>query len=168
MKKWASFFLFSTLLVWGCSVPQYIWQQKDIGFHEINQPTLEKRIMIASRKSEFKSQIVQRIVNAFHNQDVYVKIIGIEDLKYEDANRYSAVILINTAMGWQIDRKVEYFLAKHEDVSSIIVLTTSNGGDILPVTKERQIDAISSASTKEETKHVADIIISKINELIKI
>jgi len=168
MKKWVSFLLFSSLLVWSCSLPQYIWQQKDIGFYEINQPTLEKRIMIASRESEFKSQIVQRVVNAFVNQDVYIKIIGIEELKNEDANQYSAIVIVNTAMGWQIDRKVKYFLAKHEDLSSIIVLTTSDGGDILPVTEQRQIDAISSASAKEEVEHVADIIISKINKLIKI
>jgi hypothetical protein len=168
MKKWVSFLLFSPLLIWSCSLPQYIWQQKDIGFFEINQTTLEKRIMIASRQSEFKSQIVQIVVNAFINQDVFIKIIGIEELKNEDANQYSAIVIINSAMGWRIDRKVRYFLARHEDVSSIIVLTTSDGGDILPVMEERKIDAISSASTKKEAEHVADIIISKINKLIKL
>jgi PBP1b-binding outer membrane lipoprotein LpoB len=167
MKKQISFILFLALLFCSCTVPQYIWPQKDIGYNEINKPDLEKKILIASRKSEFKSEIVQRIENAFQNRIVYIKIIGIEDLEYEDANQYSIVVLINTAMGWKIDRKVESFLDRRGEMNSIIVLTTSYGGDILPDTEEHQIDAISSASVKDDTEHIANIIITKINNLIK-
>ena len=48
----------------------------------------------------------------------------------------------------------------------IIVLTTSDGGDIIPEMNDRQIDAISSASIPEETVNVADEIIDKINSLL--
>ena len=167
MKKQILFILFLVLLFCSCTVPQYIWPQKDIGYNEINQPDLEKKILIASRKSEFKGEIVQRIENAFQNRIVYIKFIGIEDLEYEDANQYSVVVLINTAMGWKIDRKVESFLDRRGEMNSIIVLTTSYGGDILPDTEEHQIDAISSASVKDDTEHIANKIIAKINNLIK-
>ena len=153
------------LLFSGCAVPQYIWPQKDIGFHEINQPTLEKRILIASRKSEFKNAVVQKIEDAFRNQAVYIKIIGIEDLKYKDADHYSTVVLINTAMGWKIDRKVERFLDGHKNLNSIIVLTTSGGGDIIPDSEKYHIDAVSSASTKDETASVTNKIIDKIKKV---
>ena len=111
---------------------------------------------------------MRKIKDSFNDKAVYIKIIGIEDLEYEDPNQYSATLLINSAMGWKIDRKVEYFLVKYEEMNSIIVLTTSNGGDILPSMEGRHIDAISTASIKEETKNVADKIIRKINNLIKI
>ena len=166
MKKQISFILFLALLFCSCTVPQYIWPQKDIGYYEINQPDLEKKILIDSRNSEFKGEIVQRIENAFQNRIVYIKFIGIEGLEFEDANQYSVVVLINTAMGWKIDRKVESFLDRRGEMNSIIVLTTSYGGDILPDTEEHKIDAISSASVKDDTEHIANKIITKINNLI--
>lgn len=166
MKKQVSLLLFTLLLVCGCTAPQYFWPQEDIGFQEINQPTLEQKILIASRKSEFKNEIIQRIQGVMSNRDVYIKIIGIESLKYEDANRYSAVVLLNTAMGWKADRKVESFLDKYGNLKRIIVLTTSDGGDVLAETKDRQIDAISTASTKAEIEDVSIDIIRKINKLI--
>ena len=168
MKKQIYFIMFIILLLpWGCTVPQYIWPQGDMGFQEINPSSLEKKILIASRKSEFKDAIVQKIEEAFKGHDVYIRITGIENLKNEEADQYSAIVLINTAMGWKIDRKVKSFLDKHKDLDSIIVLTTSGGGDIMPDTKKYRIDAVSAASTKDETKDIANEIISKVYELIE-
>lgn len=166
MKTQISVLLFLVLLFSGCTFPQYIWPQRDIDFQEINQPTLEKKILIASRKSEFKSRVVSRVRDAFHNKNAYIKVIGIEKLENEDANQYSAVVLLNTAMGWKADRKVESFLVRFGKLNKIIVLTTSGGGDVFADTKNRQIDAISSASTKDEVEDVSNNIISKINALI--
>lgn len=160
------FFLSALSLPCACTLPQYIWPQKDIGFQEINQPSLEKSLLVASRNSEFKSAVVQRIEDAYQGQDVYVRIIGIEDLKYEDANEYSVVVLINTAMGWEIDRKVQHFIDRHGDLDTMIVLTTSGGGDVVPDTEKYRIDAVSSASVLDETEDIADDIISKINSMM--
>lgn len=137
-----------------------------MAFQEINPSTLEKKILIASRLSDFKSAIVAKIVNAFRNQAVNIKIIGIDQLKYEDANQYSALVLINTAMGWAADRNVESFLDRYGTMDSIIVLTTSAGGDVLPETKDRRIDAMSSASIKDKIIPVANRIIRKIKAVI--
>lgn len=167
MKKQISFLLFSVLLFSGCTAPQYFWPQKDIDFQEINQPTLEKKILIASRNSEFKSNVVNKIKDAFLNRAVYIKISGIENLENEDANQYSAVVLLNTAMGWKADRKAESFLVRFGKLNNIIVLTTSDTSDVFADTGgDRQIDAIASASTKDETEDVANNIINKINNLI--
>jgi hypothetical protein len=98
------------LMVYGCAATRTIWPQKDVGFHEINQADLDKRLLIASPDSEFKRAVVKTIATAFQDQAVYVKIIGIAALPLEDANHYSAVVLINTCMGWTIDRTVKQFL----------------------------------------------------------
>lgn len=161
------FILFSVLPVCSCTAPQYFWPQKDIESHEIHKSTLEKRILIASRKSEFKDAVVQKIEATFLSQAIYIKVIGIEDLEYEDAAHYSATVLINTAMGWRIDRKVNRFIDRQQDLNSVIVLTTSDGGDIAPDTEKYQVDAISSASVIDQTELITNRIISKINELIK-
>ena len=134
------------LLVGGCTAPHYIWRQKDIGFNEINQPSLGQKLLVASRDSEFKQALVNKIIAKYQTRPVYIKIIGIEELATEDANAYSAVVIINTAMGWTVDVPVEKFLKKYGEMNSIIVLTTSDGGDVLPDMENRNIDAISSAS----------------------
>jgi hypothetical protein len=159
--------LFSVLPFFSCTAPQYFWPQKDIESHEIHRPILEKRILIASRQSEFKNAVVEKIEATFLSQAVYIKVIGIEDLKFEDATQYSATVLINTAMGWKIDRKVDHFLDRHQGLNSIVVLTTSDGGNISPDTEKHQVDAISSASVIDQTELVTNKIVSKINELIK-
>ncbi len=61
---------------------------------------------------------------------------------------------------------MESFLDEYGKLSSIIILTTSQGGDILPDMKDRNIDAIASASDIEKIEPVASKIIGKINDLI--
>lgn len=165
--------LISTMLIFlisGCSFPQYIWPQKDFHSQELNQPYLEKKILIASRQSEYKEIILQGIKEYYKGTDVYIKVVGIEQLLDQNPDIYSAILLINTAMGWEIDRKVKRFISKYKNIDSIIVLTTSGGGDVLPDTDEYpQVDAISSASTKFDSasQHITKTIIDKINQLIK-
>ncbi len=159
--------LYSIILYPGCTLPQYVWPQKDVSFFEINERTLEKKILIASRKSDFKIDIIDEVQRTFVNKGIYIKIVGIETLKNEDANNYSAVLILNTAMAWEIDRKVESFLQRFGDSNSIIVLTTSGSGDFLPDMNGRQVDAVSAASSKNNINPTADKIIRKINELIE-
>ena len=154
------------LLFCGCTVPQYIWHQEDMEAYSVNQPALEKKVLIASRQSEFKSELVQRITDAFKDKDVYINVIGIDMLNDEDARIYNAVVIINTSMAWAIDRKVEQFLDNYGELNSIIVLTTSDGGDVLPDLEGRNIDAISSASVKEQVDPVSENIIQKIEALL--
>ncbi|MBW2220720.1 MAG: hypothetical protein JRF40_14720, partial [Deltaproteobacteria bacterium] len=116
---------------------------------------------------EFKIAIIKKIEDAFLEKAVYIKIIGVEGLKNEDAKQYSAVLIINTGMAWEIDRKVEAFLDNYGELDSVIVLTTCISGDMSPDMEGRQIDAISSASAEEQINPVADEIISKLDKIIE-
>jgi len=162
IKSMSLFFL----LVYGCTAPHYIWSQKDIGFHEINAPVLEKKLLIASRDSEFKQALIDKIAGAFADRSIYIKIVGVEALADEDANAYAAVVIINTAMGWTVDVPVEAFLEKYGEMDSIIVLTTADGGDVFPDMENRNIDAISSASVIDQVGPLADAMIGKIDRLL--
>jgi len=167
MYRWIILLLFTVSLNYGCGLPHYIWPQSDVEFYEINLETLDKKILIASRESEFKNAIVKKIEDAFLEKAVYIKIIGVDGLKNEDAKQYSAVLIINTGMAWEIDRKVEAFLDNYGELDSVIVLTTCISGDMIPDMEGRQIDAISSASAEEQITPVADKIISKLDKIIE-
>jgi hypothetical protein len=162
--KWLVLSLIAT--IGGCTAPHYIWKQNDMRPHEINPPSLEQKLLIASRDSEFKQALVDRIGGAFTDRPVYIKIVGIEALADEDAHAYSAVVIVNTAMGWTVDVPVEHFLKKYGGLNTIIVLTTADGGDVLPDMENRNIDAMSSASVMNQAGPLADTIIAKVKRLI--
>ena len=153
------------LLQLSCGVPRAIWPQKDIESISLNAPTLDRKLLIASRQSEFKDNVVQQIRAGFENEPVYIKFIGLKDLKEESGSDYTAVVIINTCIAWGLDRFVQAFLKKTSDQSHLIILTTSSNGKWTPKTEEREFDAISSASKIERAREVTESIIQKIRIL---
>lgn len=158
--------LFLSIMHTGCFVPRLIWPQGDIQQGELNDPSLQKKILVAARSSEFKDAVVNEIRDAFKDKPVYVKFIGIDNLKEEDATDYSAVVLISTCIAWKLDRHVNGFFNRHEHHDNMIVLTTSGDGDWVPDKKGRNFDAISSASQSVKINEVADSIVEKIGSLL--
>jgi len=145
----------------GCfSVPHLFWPQKDIKTVELNKNSSQK-VLIASRSSEFKDALVDKIKESFKDKPIYIKFIGLEGLKKEKDEKYNAVVMLNTCLSWDMDRNVKSFLKRHKDQSNMIVLTTSGDGNWKPKMKDQSFDAISAASKKENIDQVADIIITK-------
>jgi hypothetical protein len=150
-----------------CSVPHRILPQKDMPSSELNKPTLDKKVLVASRYSEFKEAIIEKLREAFKDQPVYIKFIGLGDLEQEDAKRYNAVVMINKCMAWQMDRNVIGFVKRYKDQGNMIVLTTSGDGNWLPKMEGRNFDAISSASKQANVDKVAGQIIDKVNSFVQ-
>ena len=119
----------------GISVPHFFWPKKDIETSELNQAFLEDKVLIASRSSEFKNAIIEKIEEAMKNDSVYVKFTGLKKLRDEDHQKGK---------------------------NNIVILTTSGGGDWLPKMKYQSFDAIASASEKDNVDSVAKEIIDKI------
>jgi hypothetical protein len=155
-----------SLLQVSCAVPRMIWPQKNIMALELNSPSLEKHVLVAARSSEFKDAVVRKIRDSFMGVPVYVKFIGMEDLQVEKAERYNAVILINTCMAWGFDRNVDAFLSKSRDQRGIIVLTTAGDANWKPDMKGRSFDAITTASIETDVDKVAGEIMSRVNALL--
>lgn len=149
-----------------CYTPQVIWPQRDILASGQNDPSLQKRVLVASRSSEYKDAVVEKIREAFKNERVYFKFIGIEDLEAENGSDYSAVVMISTCMGWTLDRVVNDFLNRHDDQGNMILLTTSGNGGWVPELKGRNFDAVSAASLMGQIDMVAGYIAGKIQKLL--
>lgn len=148
------------------SFPQLFWPQKDMDSSSVNQPSLAKKILIASRDSDFKRALVEKIKQAFKGDSVYVKCIGLTKLKNEDAASYQVIVLINTCMGWDWDMAVNAFLKGKTDAANVIVLTTSASGKWLPKKNAAHVDAIAGATKKSDPGPVAEDIINKIRNLM--
>ncbi len=159
--------LLLTLLLANCTLSHLFAPQKDIESRELNQPSMEEQVLIASRSSVFKDAVVAGIEEAFAGRPVYVKLIGLDELEGEDASQYAAVVLINTCMFWQLDPEVKEFLERHESRDHLIVLTTSGEGYWLPDGEDRDFDALSSASHMCDVDDVSQEIVEKIDLLLQ-
>lgn len=151
----------------SCTVPHRVMSQKDVLSRESNDPSLARRVLVASRSSEFKDRIVQRIEEALREEDVYVKVIGIEELDREDGSAYGAVVLINTCMVLEMDPKVHAFIERQLRTDHIIVLTTSGAGNWLPKEEGFDVDAVSAASKIYDADTVAEGILEKVRRLLE-
>jgi hypothetical protein len=154
------------LLQTGCSIPRRIWRQDDIEPYEVNAPSREHKVLLASSKSDFKDAVISRIRQGLEGEDLYLKVIGLGDLEHEDATAYDAVIVINRCVAWGMDPDVDSFLERYDDHENMIVLTTSGDGDWLPDMKGRNFDAVSAASKQAQVDETAGEIISKVRLLL--
>jgi hypothetical protein len=149
------------------SPPQLFWPQKDIKPSEANSPSLGQKVLIASRASTYKTALIERIKQLLKNDSVYVKCIGLKQLKNENTAGYGAIILINTCMAWDWDRNVRAFLKSGKDIRPVIVLTTSGSGDWLPKKKKWPVDAVAAASLKTNVDGVAGEMVLKIKQILE-
>ena len=154
--------LMSAILL-SCSKPQHSWPQSDVQVSELNDPSLEKKILIASLTSEFKNAVVGKIRETFRDESVYMKFAGIEQLKEENGSDYSAVVVIvDTCINWKIERHVKDLLRRHKDQSSVVILAVFDDNYGGPKTRRYNLDAISAASEMHKVDEVAGKIIDKI------
>jgi len=164
-----SLILFSVLVFMHSmcvSVPHLIWPQDDMETQQFNSPSAEKKLLIASRSSEFKKAVVDRISGFFKAQNFFVKITGLEQLKKEDASLYDAVVMINTCMSWDMDRNVKNYLELYKNHDKMIILTTSGDGNWKPKKKGKNYEAVSSASKSSDVEKTANTIIAKVQLLV--
>ena len=155
--------LLVSVILLSCSKSQHSWSQREAQVSELNDPSLEKKILIASLSSEFKDAVVDKIKETFKDESVYMKFTGIQQLKEENGNDYSAaVVIVDTCMNWKIERHIRDFLRRHKDQSSVVILAVFDDNYGGPKTKRYNLDAISAASEMHKVDEVAGKIIDKI------
>jgi len=147
----------------GCMM----WPQKDIAPRQVNKPMFKYSILIASRDSEFKNSVVKRVEDHFMKRKVNLKIIGLKQLKNEKPENYTAVVIINSCIAWDFEKKVKKFLKQQTDHKNIIVFTTSGNGNWEPKKKKMNYETISSASKIAKVDNIAKNLIIKVEAFIK-
>ena len=121
---------------------------------EVNSPALKHRVLIATQGSEFKDAVVAGIVDHLKQQQVYIKVIDIAALPQVNEDKWNAVVVIHTWQAWKPQPDANAFLGRVNDLSKVIVLTTSGGGDH----KIEGLDVITSASVMAViSTHTLDI-----------
>jgi hypothetical protein len=166
---------FSRWIVWvgmvialqtSCAAPRALWPQKDHPAGIGVGVDAKHKVLLASRDSAFKRDVVLKVNAALSTEDTAVQVIGIGELETIDATQYDAVVLINTCIALGFDSEVKTFLDRHDHFDHMIIVTTSSKGDWQPKEKNRDYDAISSASKLAESDAVARKIVESVRKRI--
>jgi argininosuccinate synthase len=137
--------LFLVLAGWlalhtACTAPQHFWPQQDIAHDEVNSAFLERKLLIASRESDFKAAIISRVKKKYADQDIYIRLVGIEDLKKEFVTDfifpaiksnalYEGRYLLGTALARPLISKRQIEIAEIEQAEYVSHGATGKGND---------------------------------------
>jgi len=157
--------LLLALVMNSCSVGRMMVPQSDIEAYDVGSEASELRILVAARDSEFKVDVAGRVGTALAQDDVYVKFVGVDQLKDEVSASWSAVIVMTACLAWGMDSATESFLEKN-DGPNVVVLITSGEGDWTPDMEGRKFDAVTSASVMTNAGVVAEEILDKVRTII--
>ena len=148
----------------GCALPQHYWPQKDIAASVENTIPGKPTVLIASRASEYKKQLVAELQKKLSAARISHIIVGIQPLNKIDPTDYAVIVVINTCLAWGLDDEVSNFLNRQQTSGMVILLTTSGKGSWLPDKAGRDFDAISGASVKENVHDAARGLMERIEE----
>jgi len=163
-NRFYAFSLLGLFLLVGCAVPQRYWPQKDIVASDKNTIPGQPTVLIASRATEYKKQLVEELQKELSAAHISHIIVGIKPLEKIEPTDYAVIVVINTCLAWGFDDEVSDFLDRHQTAGNIILLTTSGEGTWLPDKNGRDFDAISGASKKENIPDVARNLMARIQE----
>ncbi len=141
----------------GCAV-------RAIKSTETGDPKAEKRVLIATQRSEFKEAVVSRVLEVLERDMCYVKVIDLKELEREPAGSYDAVVVVNTCKAWSLSQRASSFVKQFPYKERVVLLTTAGGGDWMP--KSVEVDAITSASKAYKVDPVADEIFGKVHKIL--
>ncbi len=140
---------------------QFTFSMDYVHPYELNDPKNEHQLLIATQGSDFKDEITQKIVANYSDRQFYIKVIDVSKLANYKIPDWEIVIIMHT---WEIgvpEENVALFLGKVEDISNVIVVTTSGDGGFTP----EGIDGISCASVMEETETIYEEIMIQAHQI---
>ncbi|MCF7920185.1 MAG: hypothetical protein K9N06_09775 [Candidatus Cloacimonetes bacterium] len=116
-------------------------------------PGTQSRILIAMTTTEFKEQIVSRIIDDF-GQQATIEINGLSSLKKINPAEYNAIIIMDACEAWmKFNTSLNRFTSKHTAADNVIFIITAGDPDWKWDNKNYR--AITSAS---ETTRIDDIV----------
>tara|TARA_R110000744_G_scaffold1334_1_gene4718 strand:+ start:813 stop:1331 length:519 start_codon:yes stop_codon:yes gene_type:complete len=150
------FFLF---LIWY----QYNYSMDVVAPYEVNTPSFEKKLLIATQGSDFKNKVTSGVVDHFKADSVYIEVVDISTLPTIDPRKYNALVIMHTWENWKPPLTVQTFIEEYPEYSNkIIVLTTSGEGSY----KMERVDAITGESILADAPLFVDTIIERLNKIL--
>lgn len=132
---------------------------------EVNSPSENSKLLIATQGSEFKNTITTAIVDYYKTEPIYIKVLDISSLADVNPANYDALLIVHTWEMWKPPSTIQTFMDRTVDErNKMIVLTTSGEGNY----KMEGIDAFTGESKLDKTPMYVGNIIKKLNPLLSL
>ena len=146
-KRSRLFLIFLSLCIWGCASPPVETTES------IPDADLKSSVLIATQQTKFKKEVVSEIRKALKQNSIYIKTVDLKKLRYQNTDKFSAIVIINRAMAGRPDPRVESYIDTEPQKNKLIILTTGMMGAWKPDTEG--VDAMTSASTLNKSDKIA-------------
>jgi hypothetical protein len=131
--------------------------------YEVNNPDLNKKLLIATEGGDFKETLVTNITDKFKEKSVYIKVTDVSELPETNKDNWNAIVIITGVRFGKMGNGVDGFLSGIDNYDNIILFNTGNMGTFEP---NYDIDAISSASTNTDFDKLSEKVLNKISGLL--
>ena len=144
------------IILFGFAIYAYLYYPRTAIPFEIDPPNPTEKILIVTQSSDFKDTLVKSLCDSLKSSSVYIKGIDLEMLPQMNSDDWDRILLINTFM-IRLDKIVDKFVNCNSTPEKKLLLVTSGGADWQPQ-PELMVDAITSASRKDEISNLIQLI----------
>mgnify|MGYP001815528758 FL=1 len=88
-------------------------------------PDSARKVLIATEQTPYKQAVVNRVLAHLQDPSIYTRIVDVTDLPHEDAQSYSAVVVLNSCFAWHLRPTVAHFLEQTDHKEHVIMLVTA-------------------------------------------
>jgi menaquinone-dependent protoporphyrinogen IX oxidase len=154
MKKTCLLLVLFALFLSGCweSAPQMVKGDE----------TSSKKVLIASDATNFKKEVVTKVVDALVNDGYFAKVIGLDDLKTVNSEQFGAIVIVNPLLYSNIDSRADDYIKANPEAKKKIILFVTAG-----IERSEQyfsVDAVTGASVSETADSKANEIVSLVKK----
>jgi hypothetical protein len=148
----------------GCLLVSSVTCTRNLKETRLEQPGARSSLLIAGDASEFKDGIRMAIIDRYR-ATCNIDIINIDRLPKTSGNDYDAVLIMDTCLAWSnFNPSVKVFLNKSQNRNVVFFMTADNPDWTFTY---NGVDAITSASKKENQDAVIRRLIAAIDEILR-
>ena len=156
-------------LLWTGVLAVVLWvlPQAVTALEEYGSAEAERRVLIATEKTSFKSKLVEELVSVLEDDMGYLRVVDHrkKGLDEERAADYSAVVVINSGVNSQVRPWVASWLKGADVRENIILVTTYRDKGWSPRYPEG-VDSISTPSRKADVQDLVRDIRARVNAVV--
>jgi hypothetical protein len=125
-----------------------------------------RKVLIAGEDSEFKRDVVARVIETLGTDEWYFRVIGLDQLQEQDTEPYGAILLVAAYRAGRLDERVSTYLNTDPQNAKAILFFTRGTEDPMPEKNKPdiRIDAVSSASKDTRVEQRAEQLVALIEQ----
>lgn len=124
--------------------------------------TSSKKVLIASDATNYKKEVVTKVVDALVKDGCFVKVIGLDDLKTVNSDQFGAVVIVNPFLYSNIDPRADDYIKANPEAKKKIILFVTAGRELAE--QYFSVDAVTGASVMETADSKANEIVSLVKK----